>query len=309
MSQVPRILWIFALLAACASINAQSPENFRLSLNSPAISIEISPGKVFVGSGNEIQILTHQLKRVARIQTELDSINDIAVNKTYLFAAGGSPAEHGMIEKYALDTMKLVSRKIVHKDVINQIELDTSYLVSASADSTVKKIDIETLRPILTYSNHSKRVTSVALLNELHVVSGGLDDTLRFWDISTGNTMRTLTHHQNDVLGVEAKLTDRSSLPMIATVSRDQTIRFWQPTIGRMVRFKKLDVIPTTCKWINNSQLVLVGTDNGQILKIDSLSLEIKKIANVSQRIYELKIIDGENVLVGTSRGIFRLRF
>lgn len=63
---------------------------------------------------------------------------------------------------------------------------------------------------------------------------------------------------------------------MVATAAGDRTIRFWQPTIGRMMRYVRLKSEPLDIAWINDSRLAascadgqvrIVDTDNVQILE------------------------------------------
>ena len=57
---------------------------------------------------------------------------------------------------------------------------------------------------------------------------------------------------------------------MAVTVSEDRTVRFWQPTIGRMVRFVRLKkTVPLAVRWTpQGDRIVTVGTD-GRFRVID----------------------------------------
>ena len=62
---------------------------------------------------------------------------------------------------------------------------------------------------------------------------------------------------------------------MIASASDDRTVRFWQPTIGRMVRFARLPTQPREIAWsIDGSTIFAAGTD-GKVYSIDPNKVEI----------------------------------
>ena len=63
---------------------------------------------------------------------------------------------------------------------------------------------------------------------------------------------------------------------MIASVSNDRTVRLWQPTIGRMVRFARLDSIPLAIVWLPTGSRFAVACEDGHIRLIDPDSLEIQ---------------------------------
>ena len=63
---------------------------------------------------------------------------------------------------------------------------------------------------------------------------------------------------------------------MVATAAADRTIRFWQPTIGRMMRYIRLESEPLDIAWINESKIVascvdgsarIVDTDNVKVVQ------------------------------------------
>ena len=281
-------------------------KHLSLRFRTPVLSIAHNGDRIWVGAGNEIHVLNENLQTQQRIVTELDFIHDLQLDKSVLVAAGGSPAEHGMIELYQSQTLEFVKRKLLHEDVIHQVDIVNGQLVTASADSKVKVSDLNTLEPQFTYSSHSKRVNCLMPLSPgLGIVSAGMDDTLRVWDLRSGKTQRTLTHHQADVLDVGLKKKEDQSLPMIVSVSRDRTIRFWQPTIGRMVRFLKIGEVPTRCAWLADTDDVFVATDKGQLIRVDSLSLEKKQIADLGERIYSIATFGDRKLLVGTSRHLY----
>ena len=62
--------------------------------------------------------------------------------------------------------------------------------------------------------------------------------------------------------------------PMVATAAEDRTIRFWQPTIGRMMRYVRLDSEPLDIAWMSESQIVARCVD-GQARVVDTDNVEV----------------------------------
>lgn len=258
-------------------------------------------------SGNQAFVLNGNYSEVNRIRTELDVILDIATTKNEIVFAGGNPGEHGMIEVRGRSNLQLLKRKLIHSDVVYRAQVSNNRLLTASADQTIEIRSLNDFALVRKYTGHSRMVTALAALNvDNRVVSGGLDHTLRIWDSSTGKTIRTLTHHLDEVVDIQKKPEDiKDALPMVASISLDRTVRFWQPTIGRMVRFRKLDSVPATCCWIPGTSKLLVGTEEGDLLEIDSQTLKTVAGPNLSQPITSFHAFDSSRILVGTSRDLW----
>ena len=63
-------------------------------------------------------------------------------------------------------------------------------------------------------------------------------------------------------------------LPLVASASDDRTIRIWQPTIGRLVRFIRLETTPLNIDWID-SKTIAASCKDGKVYLIDTLELEV----------------------------------
>lgn len=302
---------LFGLLNSQALLWSQATAKGTAEFSSPVISLAASAdGKlVFAGSANILTVLDSDLQKQQTLRSELDFVNDLCVVDQFLLAAGGSPAEHGLLEIYRLPSMKLVKRKLLHDDVIQSIENDQTHLFTASADGTIKKLKWDTLEEVMTFRQHSKRPLVVrSIPNTRLIASAGLDDTVRVWNSETGKTLRVLTHHQNDVLDISIKPSTQS-LPLMSTVSRDKTMRIWQPTIGRMVRFKKFDEVPTVCHWVADTDWILVGTDAGNVWLVNSQNLQTRRVAACRTKIFAIDLMGSALTLSGTKRKLIASPF
>ena len=80
------------------------------------------------------------------------------------------------------------------------------------------------------------------------LVSAGVDQSVRVWDLESAKLIRSLNQHTKPVHALALRPTE-VGLPMVASAAGDRTIRLWQPTIGRMVRYVRLDAEPLNIAW------------------------------------------------------------
>src|SRR5690606_37488716 len=116
---------------------------------------------------------------------------------------------------------------------------------------------------------HSRGITALAYVPQgQFLVSGGIDQSLRVWELETGKLRHSLTIHTQPIEGL-ASCPSATGLPMVASCSDDRTVRFWQPTIGRLVRFIRLPAKPLCICWLNNGARIAAGCDDGSVYIID----------------------------------------
>jgi WD40 repeat protein len=110
---------------------------------------------------------------------------------------------------------------------------DGRFVVSGSADSSVKIWDLEQGREMFTLPEHEGPVRSVAYSPDgKRVVSGSADYTIRLWDAGTGEELKTLTGHSNVVNSVAYSPDGRS----FVSGSTDRTVKVWDAESGRALR-------------------------------------------------------------------------
>ena len=112
-------------------------------------------------------------------------------------------------------------------------------------------------------------VSSLCLLPDTWtLVSSGSDHTLRVWNLDSAELVHHLHPHTLPVHGV-ALQPGKRRLPVIASISDDRTVRLWQPTNGRMVRFIRLASKPLDVAWLTDGSRTVAVCQDGRVRLID----------------------------------------
>ncbi|KAJ1647592.1 U3 small nucleolar RNA-associated protein [Coemansia asiatica] len=121
-----------------------------------------------------------------------------------------------------------------------------AFMLTGSEDRTVKKWDLDPLRPIFenpermaatikesgpiklrslyTFQAHDKDINSICVApNDNIFATGSQDKTTKVWDVASGKPLGTLQGHRRGVWSVAFSPVDR----VIATTSSDHTIKMW----------------------------------------------------------------------------------
>jgi len=97
---------------------------------------------------------------------------------------------------------------------------------------------------------------------------------------------------------------------MIASASGDRTIRFWQPTIGRMVRYVRLEAEPLSIAWLDSDHVVAACVD-GHIRVVDANDVTVTATqATIDGWAYAIAVnaVDGTVAVAGTAGQIRRVK-
>jgi WD40 repeat protein len=82
--------------------------------------------------------------------------------------------------------------------------------------------------------------------------------------------LRSLDNHVGQVQGLALRPgTGTDAPPVVASISADRTVRLWQPTIGRMVRFTKVASEPLSVTWSPDGSRLLAGCADGRLRILD----------------------------------------
>jgi WD40 repeat protein len=94
---------------------------------------------------------------------------------------------------------------------------------------------------------------------------------------------------------------------MIASAGSDKTVRFWQPTIGRMVRFARLPSAPLAIDWTPDGRSVLVASEDGRLRVIDAEAAKITQdSAGIDGWAYAASATPSGGALVAGEKGMLK---
>jgi WD40 repeat protein len=144
----------------------------------------------------------------------------------------------------------------------------------AQDDPLIRVWQTSDAQPFSQLSGHDGWIRSLAFAADGRLVSGGSDMTVRLWTVADGRLLQTFTGH-SDMIGQVAVAPDGRR---IASVSRDGTLRIWDPVSGvGTVRFTVPaaadEAVPawlTGLAWHPAGDQMAVGSVNGNIYLIDA---------------------------------------
>ncbi len=298
----------------------------RLTAASPLTAVVFTPDgtQVVLGSQQGIELRSWpEMVAAGAIDTQLVQVHDLRFSpdgKT-LLAAGGSPTEEGVVEVLAWPNRNRIHRIATHEDVIYRVawSSDGSKWAIASGDGTCSVVDAKSGERLVRYDGHSRSVLSLEFSSDgKSIVSVGVDQTLRLWDSIRGEHLRTLDNHVGTVNAVAVRPQHSNaaippqqqdmSLMTVATISEDRTVRIWQPSIGRLMRFAKLTSIPRVLSWSKAGDRLYVGCNDGQLYAIDPDSMEIlNHFDGLEGRIHELALDAAEQHMLVVGETGFRV--
>lgn len=238
-----------------------------------------------------------------QLPTRLEHIHDLALSHDgqILMAAGGVPAEQGVIELWDWPSRQLMQSLEIGSDLVYRaawFPADDRFITAVANGPC--EIWTRAGQRLTTYRGHSRSVLALAVLpSQSRILSAGVDQTIQLWSTASATRERGLDNHTDAVLDLALQpgparaandhATQDRPAAMLASVSEDKTVRLWQPMIGRMVRFVRLTTVPRRVLWSVDGSRIIVACDNGQVLVLDPSDMQtVRSYQSTVQPIFEL---------------------
>ncbi len=280
----------------------------------PVTSIAFAPDGKTVAACSQSGLRLYSwpgLKPGKKLETSALNLHDVAFSPggDRLAVGGGIPADEGTVEIFSWPGGKPLQVLNDHKDSVMSIAwLSGSSIASGSLDHSVVLWDTGTGSPLKRLKGHSRGVSSLCFLEKKKLlVSAGIDQSLRVWNLETGKLVHSLDNHTLPVHGIALR-PGSGGLPMVASVSDDRTVRLWQPTIGRMVRFARLDTKPLDVGWLPDGSRMVAACTDGSLRLVDPLEVKVTRTLPAGPGwTYSLAVhpLDG-SIAAGSSDGRIR---
>ena len=303
-----KLLYLSVALATCGSSAA-------FATDPPITAVAFAPEgeSVVAVSQSGVHVFSWpELKRQKVIDTAASNQHCLVFspNGQHVAVGGGNPSEEGIAEIFSWPAGKSVTTLNEHDDSVLAIAWrDESRLLTTSIDRSIKVWDLqEKDMSLATYRGHSRNVSDLCLLRDgKTLVSAGDDHSVRVWDLGSGELTRTLNQHTAPIHTLAPRPT-QNGLPMVASAAGDRTIRLWQPTIGRMVRYVRLEVEPLDIAWLNDGSHILAACVDGCVRVVNADEVRVtEKLVAIDGWAYAIAVHpSGDSVVVGGSDGQLR---
>jgi WD40 repeat protein len=173
------------------------------------------------------------------------------------------------ISLWDVSTATIVRTFTGHSDNVRSVSFssDGKYLLSSSADKTVKLWDVSTGMEIRTFIGHTDRVNSAGFSPDARVIiSGSNDDTIKLWETSTGKEIKTFKGDLHYVFSVAFSPDGKYAL----SGNSDHILELWDITAGKLIRtFKGHTDTVTSVAYSPDSRYALSGSKDNTVMVWD----------------------------------------
>lgn len=144
-----------------------------------------------------------------------------------------------------------------HTDYINCVTIEENYVLSGSADKTIRKWDMSTCQCTGVFTGHTSLLNRIICTGDF-IFSSSYDRTVRCWDFDTGECIRVFSGHQRGVYPIIFIPADDEDLSpeqfdwdgnkdLLITGSADHSARSWSFETGKTLQIFKEHTGPVTC--------------------------------------------------------------
>ncbi|MFO0920993.1 MAG: WD40 repeat domain-containing protein [Pirellulales bacterium] len=281
--------FVVMLCVACWMTQlAKADEGSLLTVESAvmAMDYDANDSRLILATQHELQwidLRTHQVVR--RIQPRMNRVHCFYAlpQQERIWIGGGTPGEVGQVSIWSLQGEELQHHALQPDMVQKILVLNNESWIAPGWDSVIPVGKVDSFpKTERTYEQHSGPILdAVAIQREGWVITCGVDQTIQVWNPQQAKRILTMDQHTGRVLALSLRPSNATeSIPWLASISdEDRTLRLWQPTRGRLVRFLKLPVAPIDVAWTLDGERVACIRKDYRLQVIDPVSLKSEEIS------------------------------
>ena len=303
---------------------------------SPITALTLAPTRdaIVAGSQGRLEVQSWpSMAQIAAHELDIGQIHDLQFSPAgdRLLVVGGRPSERGEWRLVAWPSLSVVATNTDHDDVIYSATwLSGDRFVTGATDNQVIEWQVGggeargalgNAREVVRRPGHSRRVLSVEHCAQAGLlVTAGVDQSLRVWSCPGFGVpsrdqpfasvpsrppapLRVLDNHTGIVRDLATRPGDRA-IPYVASASADKTVRLWQPSIGRLVRFARLDAEPLSIAWTSDGDRIAVGCTDGVLRMVDPDTVTVEQELDALEGwVYEVVAAPDGSFAVGGTGG------
>ena len=311
------LLFVVAVTAAEDPIHAQSPITSIALSDDETQLVAASEGELQIREWPSLRVIDSHPTDIGRVQSLRFSPDG-----TRLLVVGGIPSEQGRWNVLTWPELETVCFNADHRDVIQAATwISDQRFVTASSDKVAIEWQLQGRDGVLkrrSFTGHSRRALAVAYVPRANLlVTAGVDQSLRVWPIdddpgldplprNISRSVRVLDNHTAPVHDLAVRPGEHR-LPYLASAAEDKTVRIWQPTIGRLVRFAKLPTEAIAISWSHDGQSIAVGCTDGRLRVVDANRVAVQQTIDAFDGwLYAVQTARDGSVAVGGTGGQLR---
>ena len=146
-----------------------------------------------------------------------------------------------------------------HEDYVTSVTIVDNFVLSTSADKSIRKWDMSTCECLMILKGHTSTVNKIICTGDF-IFSISYDKTARCWDIDTGECIRVFIGHKGNIssiLFIPADMHDMQDVVKFVNENKHQKSSLNVPTNHNTlgITLKKDDIIENESQEVNEDEL------------------------------------------------------
>ena len=134
-------------------------------------------------------------------EEHVGSINCMDLSEDGSVLATGSDDKTIRLWSTKTDNIDCIGILEGHEDYITSVLIEENYVISTSADKSIRKWDMSTCECLFILNGHTSTVNKLICTGDF-IFSISYDKTARCWDIDTGECIRIFTGHKGNISSI-----------------------------------------------------------------------------------------------------------